>query len=69
VEQEAQVDAEPKWLSRFPAVMVLTFAFWTVFAAVFALIVHGKTRKNKSGLLSSTNGGDYQRHDDSGAMT
>lgn len=55
--------AEAGWLGRWPAVMILTFVFWAIFAAAFAGDLYRKTRKGKT-----TSSNDYQRQDDDGLI-
>jgi hypothetical protein len=49
------------WMVQWPAVMVLTYVLWTIFAGLFAGILYRKTRKGKTSSLD-----DYQRQDDDG---
>jgi len=55
--------AEAGWLGQWPAVMILTFVFWAIFAAVFAGVLYRKTRRGKA-----TSSNDYQRQDDDGLI-
>lgn len=59
----SQGEAEAGWLGQWPAVMILTFVFWAIFAAVFAGVLYRKTRKGKT-----TSSNDYQRQGDDGLV-
>jgi len=63
VQREGE-EAERGWLGQFPAAVVLTFVFWTVFGIAFASILYGKIRKNKSRGRND----DYQKYEDEGGI-
>lgn len=63
VQREGEA-AERGWLGQFPAVLVLTFVFWTIFGIIFASILYWKIRKNKSRGRND----DYQKYEDEGGI-
>ena len=63
VQREGEA-AEQGWLGQFPATMVLTFVFWTIFGIIFASILYGKIHKNKSRGRND----DYLKYEDEGGI-
>jgi len=51
------------WLAQFPnGVVLLSFALWMLFSALWFLVLYPKARKS-SRVSSSSHLNDYQRHD------
>jgi hypothetical protein len=64
VQRDGREAEETGWLGQFPAAMVLTFAFWTVFGLFWIFIVYRKIWKP----MNESSSGEYRKQDDSPAV-